>query len=495
MSNLIKRSDYPDTKIEPWEHQVECWNLSKDMPAFYYAVDMGGGKTKIFIDSCTGHDANLMLVICPKKVISHWPRQFKEHCAMDVDVVAPDKKSWGVKKKHDIIKDEIERALTFNYKIAVVLNFEAFWRPPLGPVYADTKRNNMIDVGLLAKYDWDEMGIDEAHRIMAPGGRASWGAYRLGRKAKYRRALSGTPMPSGPHNVYGQFRYLDRTMFGTSYLKFQREFCEMGGFENRQIIRYKNLDILNRKFYSMAYRVKTRDVVDMPEALHERLEYNLEPATMRLYRKFEKDLVAKIGTGEVTASNALVKLLRLCQITGGFATLDAVPGGGGRQKKVKVDTTAVDVLIEKIEDLDPTEKVVIYYRFTAEVKEIKKRLLKIGRTPGEISGNENDEQKWIDGKVDAICVQIKAGGEGLDSLKTARYGFFYSKGMLSPGGLDQAVKRIERPGQARNMVFYHLIAKGTIDVKTERGLKKGGNIIENVLEQMDPNADPFDVAA
>jgi len=244
---------------------------------------------------------------------------------------------------------------------------------------------------------------------------------------------------------------------------------------------------LHSKFYSIAYRVMMDDVLDLPGVIHERLECKLAPKARRIYDQLEEKFVAQVGAGEVTVGNALVKLLRLSQIAGGFVTLDEAKG------VVQIDTDKMDTMIEKIEDLGQ-EPVIIFYRFKPEVKEMKKRIVKIKigedamgkaiyRIPGEISGDRNDEQLWIDKKIDTLCLQIKAGGEGLDSLQArARYGFFYSKGMLSSGGQDQAVKRLKRPGQKFKTFFYHLVTENTVDVKVERAIKTGGNIINDVLE-------------
>lgn len=476
---------YPKTKITPWAHQVEGWNLAKNHSGFYYAVDMGGGKTKMGIDYSTGIDARLVLIICPKKVIPVWPRQFDQHCGVPFKVLPLDQKIT-VSKKAILVENEIHQAQTYGLRLAIVTNYEAFYRPPIGPTY-NTKTNRMIDLGLFLRYQWDLVIYDEAHRLMSAGGRQSWNAKRLRKAAKRVLMLSGTPMPSAPINIYAQYRALDISIFGSRLTDFRKRYCVMGGYEDRTVVKYINLDELHSKFYSIAYRVMMDDVLDLPGVIHERLECKLAPKARRIYDQLEEKFVAQVDTGEVTVGNALTKLLRLSQIAGGFATLDEGKG------ITQIDTDKMDTMIEKIEDLGQ-EPVIIFYRFKPEVKEMKKRIVKIKigedamgkaiyRIPGEISGDRNDEQLWIDKKIDTLCLQIKAGGEGLDSLQArARYGFFYSKGMLSSGGQDQAVKRLKRPGQKFKTFFYHLVTENTVDVKVERAIKTGGNIINDVLE-------------
>lgn len=49
------------------------------------------------------------------------------------------------------------------------------------------------------------------------------------------------------------YRFLDPTVFGTNFRAFRNRYAVMGGFDNRQIIGYKDLDKLIQKEHSIAY--------------------------------------------------------------------------------------------------------------------------------------------------------------------------------------------------------------------------------------------------
>ena len=53
---------YPQTRITPWQHQIDGFDLAKNQNAFYYAWDMGAGKTKGAIDLCNYLNSNLVSV-------------------------------------------------------------------------------------------------------------------------------------------------------------------------------------------------------------------------------------------------------------------------------------------------------------------------------------------------------------------------------------------------------------------------------------------------
>lgn len=480
---------YPATILPPWPHQVEGWRLAAFVPAFYAAWEMGTGKTKFTIDYITGIEGRRVLIVCPKKVISNWARQIELHSPLSLKAayLPPDKKMTIKRQAQDLYR-ELELAGKLGRPVAAVLNYESFWRPPLGPAF--DRKNRMIDPGLLMRFDWDAMILDESHRIKSPSGKASWGAATIGRKAERRLCLSGSPMPHSPLDAYAQYRFLDRHIFGPSFVNFRATYAVMGGYENRQVVRYINQEDFSRKLHRIMHRVRKRDVLpDLPPVTEEVIECRMDQSGWRLYQEMDREFIIQVESGEVRAGNALVKLLRLNQMAGGFVVSDA-----GRVEQV--DSTKLDTLVDIVSDLPPTEPVVIFYRFTPECDAIRAAMEALGRPVGEISGRANDEQRWIDEAIDTVCVQIQAGGEGIDTLKRACYGFFFSKGMLSQGGLKQAIGRLDRPGQTRPVTIYHIVAAGTVDVKIEQAIQRGGDIVEGVFRlYAGEDREPFSEAA
>jgi len=466
---------YPLTKTDPWSHQVEAWKLAAHKYAFYLAFEMGCGKSKSAIDMANGWNASKVLILCPKKVIDVWPEQFDLHSHQPFHVFAPTKGT--VARKTAELQQAMQLANVRNQRIAAVFNYDAFWRPPLGPTHI---RNRIKDLGVLMQYDWDLLILDECHRIKAPGGRASWGAARIAKKAKHRLALSGTPMPSSLIDVYAQYRALNDAIFGRSFQLFRKRYCIMGGFENKQVVAFTNIEELNQKFYSMAYRVKAADVLDLPETQHIERRCDLDDQTMALYRELEQEFIAEVqdaraAGGEISVDNALVKLLRLAQLAGGFAKLD-----DGRE--LVIDNSKIELCTEILEDLPLDEPVVIFTRFVNELERIKTAAQSIGRSCAEVSGRYNELADWKAGKYNVLVAQIQAGGEGID-LTRARYCIYFSVG-FSLGQYLQSLARTHRPGQMRKVFYYHLIAKGTVDVKTWYALKSRFKVIESVLSEI-----------
>ena len=104
---------------------------------------------------------------------------------------------------------------------------------------------------------------DESHKLKRPGGKASLYFKRLRHQARHRLALTGTPLPHSPLDVYAQFRFLDPSLFGPSFHAFKQTYAVLGGFHNKQVTAYQNLDQLEGLMRRVTFRV-AKDVLELP---------------------------------------------------------------------------------------------------------------------------------------------------------------------------------------------------------------------------------------
>jgi SNF2 family DNA or RNA helicase len=136
--------------------------------------------------------------------------------------------------------------------------------------------------------------LDESHRIKAPGGQASRYLARLAVKQQHARrlCLTGTPMPHSPLDLYGQFRFLDPQVFGTSYTRMRARYAECDVRFPSKVKFWKNQDELASKLDAHSWRVTADEVLDLPEAIHETIPVELSPKVMRFYRTDLDDVAA-----------------------------------------------------------------------------------------------------------------------------------------------------------------------------------------------------------
>lgn len=471
---------YPESKTKPWDHQVTAFNLARNRDGFALFHDMGTGKSKTAIDILNDADARCVLILCPLSVVSVWPTQFEKHSYNDYRVV--ELSNGSVAKKAKTVQFELDMHKKIGNRLAIIVNYESAWRWPLGPKYGHkitpgSRRRVLEEPGALLSTCWDFVILDESHKIKSPSGETSKFCTKLRECAKQRLCLTGTPMPHTPLDIFAQYRFLDPTIFGEYFVNFRnlhmimKEFM-VNGFTLKQFKAVRDPELFHKKVYSVAHRVKKSDVLDLPPMMHETRHCTLEPKAMKAYLQLEHNLYVEVENGEITVANALVKLLRLQQLTGGWLSFD----DGGMEQ---LDKSKVMLYTDMVEDIGK-EPTVTFCKFRADIESCKQALEESGRgVPAELSGKRNDLDAWQRGDHLDIVVQIQAGGLGVD-LTRAAYVIYFSKG-FSLGDYEQSLARAHRPGQTRPVLVIHLESKGTVDEKVARALAERKDVVEAVL--------------
>ena len=421
------------------------------------AMEMGTGKTKVAIDLMDSHGYRRVLIVCPLSVVTGvWPGEFARHSPAPWTVLPLARAT--VKDK----QAQAEAALAASERAAVVINYESVWREPFG--------------SWAKKQPWDLVVLDESHRIKSPGGVASRYCSRLSDRVPQRLALTGTPMAHSPLDIYAQYRALDKSIYGTSYFRFKSRYAVMGGWSNTQVVGYQHQEEFQEKFYSIAYRVEAADVLDLPPLLTVNRTCELGPLARKLYRALERDFIADLEEGRITAVNALSQLLRLQQVTSGYArTEDGLD--------VEVDTTKANLLYELLEDMG-SEPVVVFARFKHDLEVVHRVARKLERPSYEISGARKELSLWNE-NGGVLAVQIQSGGLGIDLTK-ARYAVYYSLGFslgFSLGDYLQSRARLHRQGQERPVEIIHLIAAQTVDEKVMAALAAREQVVESIMKR------------
>jgi SNF2 family DNA or RNA helicase len=452
-------------KTKPWRHQVEAFQftmerLVRGAGATLLALEMGVGKTLVALMVLAALAAKRILICCPLRVVPVWEQQIERHLDLPLIVVTLDDSAGSVANKTKLAEEKLRLAEVTGRPLVVVINYDSVWRAPFAE-WAE-------------KQQWDLIIADESHRLKAPGGKASLAFKRLRPHARGRLALTGTPMPHSPLDVYAQFRFLSQTIFGPSFAAFRQKFAVMGGFQRKQVTGFQCLDELEALMRTITYRV-SKDVLDLPPQTHVTYHCELSREAQRIYRDLEEDFVAEVLDGRITASNAMVKLLRLQQVAGGWVKTD-----DGQHHRV--DSAKEKLLADTLEDIGSNEPVVVFCRFHADLDAVHEAAKSAGYQSLELSGRRDELKRWQSGDAQVLAVQISAGGVGVD-LTRARYSIYYSLS-FSLGEYDQALSRVHRPGQTRPVEHIHLVARNTVDTKIMRALEKRAEVVSAILDEI-----------
>jgi SNF2 family DNA or RNA helicase len=140
------------------------------------------------------------------------------------------------------------------------------------------------------------------------------------------------------------------------------------------------------------------------------------------------------------------------------------------------------MLGDLLEDL--AEPVVAFCVFHQQLDMVRDTAEDASRSSGEISGRHKDltPNATMPEHIDVMAVQIRSGGVGID-LTRARVAIYVGP-CYSLGDYDQSLSRLNRPGQTRPCVFYHLVGKNTVDEAIYRALEKKRSVIEAVVDYL-----------
>jgi SNF2 family DNA or RNA helicase len=459
------------SRFSPWRHQYVGAGMIATLPASFLAWEMGTGKTKGVIDGILllhEKGPRVVLIVCPASVVDVWAREVPKHVE-DPDsrfVVAASTARQVVKRVREA-KDAIERAEATGRTAIVVTNYESFTLDSSPFLIFATSRT------------WDLLVLDESHRIASPGTKTSRAmTSRVGPLAARRVCLSGTPMRNSPLDLYSQCRFLDAGIFGSNQRQFLERYATLDFFGN--VVGLQNTEELAERFGLVAMRVDKRAVLDLPPVTVQTRRCSLGDEGRKIYQSVEDELATEIGDAKVVAANSLVRLLRLQQITSGYV---AVETESGATVDREVDGAKIAELAEILDEIRPDEPVVVFCRFRRDLRAVQSLAKDRGRGYRELSGDRNELRDWQDARGgEVLGVQIKAGGVGVDGTRAA-YVVFFSVG-FSLADYEQALARVDRPGQTRPVTAINLVVRGTVDEAVFGAIESKKDVVEGVLDYL-----------
>lgn len=433
---------------KPYPHQIagyaRAMEAMRNGGGYGLLFEQGCGKTLTAIGVvgglCEMTRALRVLVLCPLSVVPVWGKEFERYAAF------PNTCTTLLEKPVSKRCDTLKSALSVDTVGAQVFvsNYDS--------IRTDAFQAALID----AKFDC--IILDESQRVKAYNSQISKIVGVLGKTARYRLILTGTPVGNSPLDIWAQFRFLMPNVFNPSFYAFRARYAMVGGFNNHQIIGYNHLDELMQKISAYASRVTKRDALELPEYIDQTLYCEMDEKARRGYDQLKKDSILELeGELRLMAPMVMTKLMRLAQYAGGFVEHDLI-----HEAKLKLYRETLSDLIGS------GHKVVVFCRYIPEVlactdiaKELGAEPVTIyGDVPGDARGEMCDRFQ-SDPQCRVFVAQIRTAGLGL-TLTAADVAMFYSKD-FSLIDYQQARDRIHRVGQTKSCTCIHLVTKDTVD--------------------------------
>jgi hypothetical protein len=341
--------------------------------------------------------------------------------------------------------------------------------------------------------------VDESQDIGNHDSIRSKAVHEFGLQAAYNRTLTGSPISTGPMNLYSQFEFLDPNIIGMGdYYAFRNRYAEMGGFPNpktgkpTKIIGYQNMDELFALLAPHVYQVRKEDVLDLPPKVFERRVIQLTQEQKDLYRQIKRSGKYEHDGTEIEVSNTLELALRLHTIAGGFlSSTSAVNVGSEDDPKIKKQSKWTEIippdrnpklqeLVATIRD-NPDRSFIVWAFYKPEIELITRALQ--AEFPGELvvglhggvpdAEREAVKEAFQSKRARFLVGNTITGGTG-HTLTACEIMVFWNntERMIDR---EQAEDRAHRYGLLHSVLYIDLIAEGTVDE----------TIMESVDEKMD----------
>jgi SNF2 family DNA or RNA helicase len=433
-------------------------------------ADPGVGKTSMVLAAFAFLKkrklANKMLVIAPlKPVWLVWPYEvlkWKDFFHLRVEVLHGPDKAEALERDADIYVInpdgldwllDAERKKNIRGRVSVTTDVKAF--KALG---------------------FDTLVLDELTLWKHPGSGRHKALKTVLDTFSRRWGLTGTPVPNGLLDLFGQVYCLDMgRSFGPYITHFRREYFlpSFDGFgwnlqkgaEQRIYDRIKPL----------ALRLDANDYIDMPALVENVIKFDLPTDAQRIYNELEEDLFTKLDTATITAANAASASTKCRQVASGgiylntpmseAPTLVKKLGRLGKREVLHLHDEKTELVADLVEELQGSP-LLVAYDFNHDLERLQKRF---GKDVPYIGGGTSTaratelEGLWNAGKIPLLLGHPQSIGHGLNLQQAGNHVCWYSP-TWNLELHDQFNGRVRRQGQKSNRVFVHyLLARDTVD--------------------------------
>ena len=463
-------------KTKPYAHQMTALEKSWNKETYAYFMEMGTGKTKVLIDNLAmlydKGKVNGALIIAPKGVVGTWyTNELPTHLPDHIENVTVLWQPNITKKQQESLDTLFQEGEGLHI---LIMNVEAF----------STDKGKLFASKFMSCHN-TLMAIDESTTIKNPSAKRTKNILSLGKEAKYRRIMTGSPVTKNPLDLFSQCYFLDPFLLDFhSYYSFRNRYAEMKtmhahGRSIQIVSKFRHLGELSESLQSFSYRVLKEDCLDLPDKIFIKRQIQLTPDQRKLYEQMKKQALAILEGKVSSTKNSLTQLMRLQQITCGHFTDDT----GSVQP---IENNRVNELMDVLEDVEG--KAIIWAHYQYDINKIIKAVVEkygpgsvvdyYGLTPKE-ERQDNITRFQGDPKCRFFIGTPSTGGYGI-TLTAANTVIYYSNGYDLEKRL-QSEDRAHRMGQKKPVTYVDINAEDTVDEKIVKALRSKIDIASQVL--------------
>ena len=420
------------------------------------ADTMGLGKTAQAIVACNRLHAGCIVVICPASVRINWHREFKRFS--------------NIERNYSVILSNKDRLTLRGVNI---MSYEAATTPAM-------KKK-------LAAMEIDVLILDEAHFLKtrtAKRTEAIYGVHCKGdtgiiSRAKFVWALTGTPTPNHPGEIYSLLRAFGA--WKASYYAFEDKFCQVRqGDWGPVITGMKNVEELKALVKPIMLRRKVEEVMtDLPKV-------TINTIALSAFGIAHEEDIAEWQKAEQSKDGRMLKT-RVEQAAEDqnidlhgihIATLQRVTG------MAKIRPVCEMVMRELDSGLN---KIVIFGQHRDVIEGCRQVLQKYGAQVIYGGNTPEVKQQRIDKfmnvwKYRVLIGHIKTLGTGVDGLQKVCNNGLFIESSWSPAENIQAIGRLRRTGQSKPVNIRFASLAGSLDETVQEANARKTRLVSQLLD-------------
>jgi SNF2 family DNA or RNA helicase len=316
--------------------------------------------------------------------------------------------------------------------------------------------------------NFDAVVFDELTRLKNPSGKRFKALSTVIEPMQIRWGLTGSFTSNGLEDVFGQCKIVDQQMLGRSKGAFLQQYFHC---LNRDFGDYAALP---GALEAVMQRIRPWTYVLEPGEYRDRLPpLNTVPIELTMpmdaYREMKREMALIYPNAEVIAANAAAVTSKLQQLAAGFVY-------DTERQTIWTSSHKLDA-IEDLHSENQRAPMLVWYQYKAELAALKARFPRL-----QTLDNDDSIARWNAGYIELLAVHPAAAGHGLNLQGQSRMVW-----MSLPWSLElyeQAVGRLHRGGQERDVWNYVLQTKGTIDETIFKALHDKRELAALALEAL-----------
>jgi hypothetical protein len=406
-------------------YQSEAVERALPLGGFGLFLEQRAGKTRTALEIVRRRNPGRLLVVCPKRAIPVWRQEIL--ALEDPPVIEVITYEWMVIHSRALLA----------------------WAP-------------------------DMVIADEAHYAKKRTSRRSKVLRKLGRVARWRLALTGTPIGQGIWDLWAVFDFLDPSYFGpweafeARYMILKTVKLPGRPLPFKKIVGTRNVEEFNAIMHKYSARITLDEAKGQRTKVRTaRIYFDLARSKLAYDEMFRR-MKVEFSTGErITAPMVITQAQKLQQICGGFLIDDE----GAIHTLGREKLRALGRVLSVVQG----EPFVVIVKYLQDLELVNDYLHEIGLSTTIIRGG----QEFTGFDTDAAIVQIQSG-IAID-LSRASTCIFYSMNH-SYFNFDQARFRV-RSYSTHEVRYYFLIARETVEEDIYEAVTKKKSLSQLLLER------------